>query len=175
MTVLVASSPAIESRTMISGYSFLGGQGASYGSFIIKLKPWDERSLAESSQAVYGNLYLRSQDLFKDAQILFFAPPMISGYGVSNGFEFNLQDRTGGSLDKFYETAQSFLAELRKRPEIASAQTSFSPNFPQYMVDVDVEQCKRAGLSPSDVLTALQGYVEVCTPLISTSSVSFTV
>ncbi len=156
---LVASSPAIESRTMISGYSFLGGQGASYGSFIIKLKPWDERSLAESSQAVYGNLYLRSQNLFKDAQILFFAPPMISGYGVSNGFEFNLQDRTGGSLDKFYETAQSFLAELRKRPEIASAQTSFSPNFPQYMVDVDVEQCKRAGLSPSDVLTALQGYV----------------
>lgn len=156
---LVAASPAIESRTMISGYSFIGGQGASYGSFICKLKPWDERSLAESSQAVYGNLYLRSKELFKDAQVLFFAPPMISGYGVTNGFELNLQDRTGGSLDKFYEVAKNFLADLEKRPEIASAQTSFSPSFPQYMVDIDVAQCKKAGLSPDDILTTLQGYL----------------
>ncbi len=156
---LVAASPAIESRTMISGYSFIGGQGASYGSFICKLKPWDERSLAESSQAVYGNLYLRSKELFKDAQVLFFAPPMISGYGVTNGFELNLQDRTGGSLDKFYEVAENFLADLEKRPEIASAQTSFNPSFPQYMVDIDVAQCKKAGLSPDDILTTLQGYL----------------
>lgn len=156
---LVAASPAIESRTMISGYSFIGGQGASYGSFICKLKPWDERSLAESSQAVYGNLYLRSKELFKDAQVLFFAPPMISGYGVTNGFELNLQDRTGGSLDKFYEVAKNFLADLEKRPEIASAQTSFNPSFPQYMVDIDVAQCKKAGLSPDDILTSLQGYL----------------
>lgn len=156
---LVAASPAIESRTMISGYSFIGGQGASYGSFICKLKPWDERSLAESSQAVYGNLYLRSKELFKDAQVLFFAPPMISGYGVTNGFELNLQDRTGGSLDKFYEVAKNFLADLEKRPEIASAQTSFNPSFPQYMVDIDVAQCKKAGLTPDDILTTLQGYL----------------
>lgn len=156
---LVAASPAIESRTMISGYSFIGGQGASYGSFICKLKPWDERSLAESSQAVYGNLYLRSKELFKDAQVLFFAPPMISGYGVTNGFELNLQDRTGGSLDKFYDVAKNFLADLEKRPEIASAQTSFNPSFPQYMVDIDVAQCKKAGLSPDDILTTLQGYL----------------
>lgn len=156
---LVAASPAIESRTMMSGYSFIGGQGASYGSFICKLKPWDERSLAESSQAVYGNLYLRSKELFKDAQVLFFAPPMISGYGVTNGFELNLQDRTGGSLDKFYEVAKNFLADLEKRPEIASAQTSFNPSFPQYMVDIDVAQCKKAGLSPDDILTTLQGYL----------------
>lgn len=156
---LVAASPAIESRTMISGYSFIGGQGASYGSFICKLKPWDERSLAESPQAVYGNLYLRSKELFKDAQVLFFAPPMISGYGVTNGFELNLQDRTGGSLDKFYEVAKNFLADLEKRPEIASAQTSFNPSFPQYMVDIDVAQCKKAGLSPDDILTTLQGYL----------------
>lgn len=156
---LVAASPAIESRTMISGYSFIGGQGASYGSFICKLKPWDERSLAESSQAVYGNLYLRSKELFKDAQVLFFAPPMISGYGVTNGFELNLQNRTGGSLDKFYEVAKNFLADLEKRPEIASAQTSFNPSFPQYMVDIDVAQCKKAGLSPDDILTTLQGYL----------------
>lgn len=155
---LVASSPAVESRTQISGYSFIGGQGSSYGSFICKLKPWDERNLKQSAQAVYGSMYIRSRDLFKDAQVLFFAPPMVSGYGVTNGFEFALQDRTGGSLDKFYGVAKDFLTELQKRPEITSAQTNFNPNFPQYMIDIDPAECMKAGLTPNDILTTLQGY-----------------
>ena len=116
---LVRSVPVVESSTVVSGYSFIGGQGPSYGSFIIKLKDWEERGLKESSTVVFANLYLRSQDVFKDAQVLFFQPPMITGYGVSNGFTFNLQDRTGGDLDKFSEVAQNFLSELSKRPEIA--------------------------------------------------------
>ena len=94
----------------------------------------------------------------KEGQVLMFAPPMISGYGASNGFEINLQDRTGGSLDNFYKVTQDFLAALNARPEIAAAQTSFSPTFPQYMVDVDVAKCKQVGISPSDILTTLQGY-----------------
>ena len=84
---------------------------------------------------------------------------MIPGYSISNGFELNLQDKTGGSLDDFYQVAQEFIAELLKRPEIAQASTTFNPNFPQYRVDVDVAKCKQAGISPSDVLTALQGYL----------------
>ena len=155
---LVRSVPAVESSTLISGYSFIGGQGPSYGSFIVKLKHWDERSLKESSTVVFANLYLRSRDVFKDAQVLFFQPPMITGYGVTNGFTFNLQDRTGGDLNKFYEVAQKFLAELVKRPEIEAAQTTFNPNFPQYLIDIDAAKFKRAGISPSDILSTLQGY-----------------
>lgn len=155
---LVRSVPAVESSTVISGYSFMGGQGPSYGSFIVKLKDWEERSLKESSTVVFANLYLRSRDVFKDAQVLFFQPPMIPGYGVSNGFTFNLQDRTGGDLNKFFEVAQNFLKELESREEIESAQTSFNPNFPEYMIDIDAAKCKRAGISPSDILSTLQGY-----------------
>ena len=107
---LVRSSPAVETSTMISGYSFIGGQGPSYGSFIVKLKPWEERSLKQGSTIVAVQLLLKSLDVFKNAQVLFFQPPMIMGYGVSNGFSFNLQDRTGGSLDKFYQVSQEFLA-----------------------------------------------------------------
>ena len=128
---LVRSCPAVEISTIVSGYSFIGGQGPSYGSFIIKLKDWEERSMKESSTVIFANLYLRSRDVFKDAQVLFFQPPMISGYGVTNGFTFNLQDRTGGDLNKFYQVAQTFLADLQKRPEIESAQTTFNTNFPQ--------------------------------------------
>lgn len=155
---LVRSVPAVESSTVISGYSFIGGQGPSYGSFIVKLKDWDQRGLKESSTVVFANLYLRSRDVFKDAQVLFFQPPMVPGYGVTNGFTFNLQDRTGGDIKKFFEVAQGFLAELTKRPEIESAQTTFNPNFPEYVIDIDAAKCKRAGISPSEILATLQGY-----------------
>ncbi|HRF86161.1 MAG TPA: efflux RND transporter permease subunit [Alloprevotella sp.] len=156
---LVQSSPIVESSTMISGYSFIGGQGPSYGSFIVKLKNWEERnSLTESSTVVFANLYLQSQKIFKDAQVLFFQPPMITGYGATNGFTLNLQDRTGGELSKFQEVSNDFIAELTKRPEIQSAQTTFNTNFPEYLIDIDPAKCKRAGLSPSDILTTLQGY-----------------
>ena len=155
---LIASNPAIASRTMISGYSFIGGQGPSYGSFICKLKDWDERSVEQRSDFVSGMLYLKAREVIKDARVLLFAPPMIPGYSVSNGFELNLQDKTGGSLDKFYEVAQTFIEKLQERPEIAQAQTSFNPRFPQYMIDIDAAACKKAGLSPSDILATLQGY-----------------
>ena len=157
---LVLASPLVDNAMVISGFSFLGGQGASYGSFIIKLKPWEERnSVTESSTMVFANLYLESQKAFKDAQVLFFQPPMITGYGMSNGFSLNLQDRTGGDLNKFKEVATDFIAELTKRPEIQSAQTNFDTRFPQYTIDIDAALCKRAGLSPTDVLTTLQGYL----------------
>ena len=155
---VIRSVPAVQSSTMISGYSFIGGQGPSYGSFIVKLKDWDLRSLKESSTIIFANLYLKSRDIFKDAQVLFFQPPMITGYGVTNGFTLNLQDRTGGDLNKFYSVAQDFIAELTKRPEIESAQTTFNPNFPQYLIDIDAAKCKRAGISPSEILSTLQGY-----------------
>ena len=155
---LVRSVPAVELSTVISGYSFIGGEGPSYGSFIIKLKDWEERSMMESSTLIFANLYLRSRDVFKDAQVLFFQPPMITGYGATNGFTFNLQDRTGGDLNKFFDVAQTFLANLQQRPEIESAQTTFNPNFPQYIIDIDAAKCKRAGISPSEILSTLQGY-----------------
>ena len=155
---LIAADPAVQSRTMIVGYSFIAGQGPSYGSFICKLKDWDERDIKQRSDFVSGMLYLSAMKVIKDARVLFFAPPMIPGYSVTNGFEMNLQDKTGGSLDKFYEVAQTFIDKLKERPEIASAQTSFNPNFPQYMVDIDVAACKKAGLSPNTILTTLQGY-----------------
>ena len=157
---IIATHPAVKSRTQIVGFSFIGGQGNTYGSFIVKLKDWGERTdKGMDVNSVIGALYGKFATEIKDARVLCFAPPMIPGYSISNGFELNLQDKTGGSLDHFYEVAQNFLAELMKRPEIVMASTTFNPSFPQYMVDVDVAKCKQAGISPKDVLSALQGYL----------------
>ena len=155
---LVAAEPAVQSRTIISGYSFIGGQGPSYGSVIIKLKDWEERSMMQNSDIVYATLFMRAQKVIKDAQVLFFAPPMIPGYSVSSDIELNMQDKTGGSLDHFFDVVKNYTAALEARPEINSAKTTFNPNFPQYQLDIDAAACKKAGISPSDILTTMQGY-----------------
>ena len=155
---LIAADPAVSSRTLISGFSFIGGQGPSYGSFIIKLKDWDERSMIQNSDVVVGSLYMRAQKIIKEAQVLFFAPPMIPGYSASTDIEVNMQDKTGGDLNKFFDVVNDYTAALEARPEINSAKTTFNPNFPQYMIDIDAAACKKAGISPNDILTTMQGY-----------------
>lgn len=155
---LVAADPAVYSRTLISGFSFLGGQGPSYGSFIIKLKPWDERSMKQNSTVVFASLYMRAQKIIKEAQVLFFTPPMIPGYSASSDIELNMQDKTGGDINKFSDVVQKYIADLSSRPEIKTAQTSFNPKFPQYMIDIDAAACKKAGISPSTILATMQGY-----------------
>ncbi|MCH5216426.1 MAG: efflux RND transporter permease subunit [Muribaculaceae bacterium] len=155
---IIASIPAVENRTVIQGYSFMGGQGNIYGSMIIKLKDWKDRNKEENVGNIINQLYGMTRAKIKDGQVMFFAPPMISGYGASNGFELQLQDRTGGDINRFFEVQQSLLGALNKRPEIQMAYSSFNPTFPQYMVDVDNVKCIKAGTSTSAVLSVLQGY-----------------
>ena len=155
---LIAADPAVESRTVISGFGFIGGQGPSYGSVIIKLKDWEERSTMQNSDMVVATLFMRAQKIIKDAQVLFFAPPMIPGYSASSDIELNMQDKTGGDLNHFFTVVKDYIAALEKRPEISRAQTTFNPSFPQYQLDIDAAACKKAGISPSDILMTMQGY-----------------
>ena len=94
----------------------------------------------------------------KDARIMFFQPPMISGYSATNGFEIKLQDKTGGSLDKFFEVYQRFIGALNADPAIQMAYSNFNPTYPQYLVEIDVAKVKQAGLTQNAILSALQGY-----------------
>jgi HAE1 family hydrophobic/amphiphilic exporter-1 len=96
--------------------------------------------------------------LIKDGRVMAFAPPMISGFSVTNGFELEMQDRTGGDVNDFFAVVQGFLAQLNQQPEIQMAYTTFNPTFPQYRIDIDAAKAKQAGLSPSTILSALQGY-----------------
>jgi HAE1 family hydrophobic/amphiphilic exporter-1 len=155
---LIAAEPAVQSRTMISGFSLTGGSGPSYGTFIIKLKDFEERGLMQNSQIVFITLYMRAQKISPEAQVLFFQPPMIQGYSMSSDIQLYMQDKTGGSLDNFFDVVNQYDAALEARPEINSARTTFSPNFPQYEMDIDAAACKRAGVSPATILSAMQGY-----------------
>lgn len=156
---ILATVPEIEYRMKIAGYSFMAGQGATYGTFIIKLKNWEDRKQADqTSDAVLGKLYAMTGAAVKDGRVVMFAPPMITGYSLTNGFELKMQDKTGGDINDFFTIVQGFLGQLNAQPEVQVAMTTFNPTFPQYMIDIDAAKAKQAGISPKDILTTLQGY-----------------
>ena len=155
---ILAQIPAVDSRTEILGYSIIAGQGNNYGTFFIRLKDWSERSEEESASAVLAQVYQMVGQKVKDGTVILLQPPMISGYSATSGFEVKLQDRTGGDINNFFQIYQKFIAALNQRPEIQQAYSAFNPTFPQYMIDVDVVKTKQAGISPSVVLSTLQGY-----------------
>ena len=175
---ILAADPAVQSREQIQGYNFIAGSGSDQATFIIKLKPFEERQRGlwwkisglwegdgiyrfflnpYEASGVLAQIYLKTAHI-KDASILAFQPPMIPGFSANSGVSLVMQDRTGGDLTKFFDIVKNYLAELNKRPEIQMAQTSYNPNYPQYMIHVDVAKCKQVGISPRVVLTTLQGY-----------------
>lgn len=152
--------PQIYLYSTIGGYNMMGGgQSSAGGTLIVRLKDWNERKGAKNSKdAVMAQIMARTADI-KNAQVFVFAPPMIMGYGMTNGLEVYVQDQKGGSIDTLFAHTKKFLAALNKRPEIQSAVTTFDTSFPQYLVEVDAARCKRAGILPSDVLDVLSCYV----------------
>lgn len=152
--------PQIQLFAKVGGYNLMGGgQSSAGGTFIVRLKPWSERKGKENSKdAVIGQIFGRTADI-KNAQVYAFAPPMIMGYGASNGLEIYVQDRKGEDIATLFEHTRAFIQGLNERPEIQSALTTFDTRFPQYLVEVDAARCKRADISPSDVLDVISCYV----------------
>ena len=151
--------PQIELYSTITGNSTLSGQGACNGMFTIRLKDWSERTSKEDAIDAVMDKISRSTAFISSADIMPFTRPMIPGYGASSGFELYVQDQKGGSIEDLLKYTRQIIDELKKRPEIGRATTSFDTKFPQYLLEVDAALCKRNGVSPSDVLSTLSGYI----------------
>lgn len=151
--------PEIDKYSNVTGYGMLGGQSSAAGMFILKLKPWDERESKESSSNAVIQKINSATSGIKTAKIFAFAPPMISGYGVSNGFELYVQDKKGGDINDLLKYTRALTTALSARPEISAAYTTFDTKYPQYLVEVDAAKCKRNNVSPAEVLSALSGYI----------------
>lgn len=155
---IARSIPEIELASTLSGMDLLHGFGGSYGALFIRLKPWNERrDKSQTAEAVVQQLFQKTAHI-QGAQIIFFAAPTLQGFGNSNGFEVQLQDKTGGSYQQFSENIDQFIAAVNQRPEINYATSSFNIGFPELEFDINVAQCKAAGVTVNTVLTTLQGY-----------------
>ena len=151
--------PQLRMYSLIAGNSNNFEQSSSNGNFTLKLKKWDERTgKGDDVQSVVEEIYRRTADI-ANAKIQVNTQNMLPGFGRLNGFEMHVQDKHGGTIDELLMQTNRLIAALNERPEISRAFTNFSLKYPQYRIEVDAALCKRRGVSPSDVLAALSGYV----------------
>ena len=151
--------PQLRIYSLIAGNSNSFEQSSSNGNFTLKLKKWDERTgKGDDVQSIVDEIYRRTADI-ANAKIQVNTQNMLPGFGRINGFELHVQDKHGGTINDLLGYTNRLIAALNERPEISRAYTNFSLKYPQYRVEVDAALCKRRGVSPSDVLSALSGYV----------------
>lgn len=151
--------PQLRIYSLIAGNSNNFEQSSSNGNFTLKLKKWGERKgKGDDVQSVVDEIYRRTADI-ANAKIQVNTQNMLPGFGRINGFELHVQDKHGGTIQELLDQTNRLIAALNERPEISRAFTNFSLKYPQYRVEVDAALCKRHGVSPSDVLAALSGYV----------------
>lgn len=148
----------IESVSSLSGTNVLSdGTGATYGSFLINLKEWSKRSASVSDiiEELKGKI-----DHIKDAEIDFFPPPAVPGYGNASGFEVKLLDKTGRDDQKEMEgVTMKFVEDLEARPEIANCFTIFNASIPQYTLNVDYDKAAQKGVTVSNAMSTLSTLV----------------
>lgn len=151
--------PGVEGGSLVNGFSLISGAGSNYGLGFLKLRNWDERKdESMSADAIIAQMFQAAATI-PDANILFFAPPSVPGFGVSSGFEMMVLDRFGGEFGELDRVTQEFLGQLMQRPEILYAQSSFNTHYPQYEIMLDAPKAKEAGVSISSIFATLQGYI----------------
>lgn len=149
------SFPEVSSAFRMIGRNQIDGQGSSYAMVILRLKDWKERK--RDDKEIIKELTKKTAYI-RNAKIVPRSMPTITGFGSSSGFSFELQDKTGHSMEAFYKVSQNLLDALGKRPEIKHVTTPFNPNFPQYMMTLNVPRIKEAGLKVDDIMDAMQMY-----------------
>ena len=148
--------PGIAHQAMVNGYSFTS-QGSNTGMFFVPLKPWSERGSDETINAITKKINQAATDI-PGANVLVMSPSLVPGFGMSSGFDLNLEDKKGGSIEKFKQVKDRFVRELSRQPEIGMAYSDFSVDYPQYWVDIDAAKCERAGITPNEILQTISGY-----------------
>jgi HAE1 family hydrophobic/amphiphilic exporter-1 len=149
--------PQVNNVVRIVGQNMMAGSGSSYSMIILELKNWKDRKGVTNVDVIQA--LMQKTAGIREATIIPFSQPTIMGFGFSNGFSFQLQDKGGHSIEEFYKVSQNFLAALNQRPEIQLAYTTFNPNFPQYLLEVNIPKAKQAGITVSSIMSAMQGYL----------------
>ncbi|WP_185290800.1 efflux RND transporter permease subunit [Chryseobacterium lactis] len=136
----------VQSVSSLAGYEILTeGTGSNSGTCLINLKSWDERK--ESAAEIIEKLEEKAKNI-PGANIEFFQPPSVPGYGAAGGFELRLLDKAGsGDYHKMEQVSNDFVKELKKRPELGSAFTFYSASFPQYMLRIDNDLAEQKGVT----------------------------
>jgi hydrophobic/amphiphilic exporter-1 (mainly G- bacteria), HAE1 family len=157
---ILAHTPGVQSTTSVVGFSLLSFTRTSYNAFFfVTLKPWDDRKTRlEQFQVIKARLN-RELSQLPEGIAFDFSPPAIPGVGTSGGFTFVLEDRAGKDVEFLTSNLNTFLAAARKRPEIASLNTTFLGSVPQQFIDVDRDKVVKQGVAIADVYRTIQAFM----------------
>ncbi|AHF89158.1 acriflavin resistance protein [Opitutaceae bacterium TAV5] len=159
-TEILRKTPGVAHVTGVSGYSMLSSVQNTYsGFFFVSLKKWDERKSPEEKYEAILRRVNREFSRFSEGIGFAFSPPAIPGIGNAGGVTFILQDRSGRELEFLASNVQTFLDAVKKRPEIASATTTFLPTVPQVFIDVDRDKVLKQGVQIGSVYQTLQAFM----------------
>lgn len=151
--------PGVKNVTISSGRGFFAGVGSNNGLAFIRLEDFAKRDSDDESVEMITKKLFGIAATIPDAKIVFFQPPSVPGFGANAGFEFVLLDKAGGEYTDLDQTTQGFLGQLMQRPEIEYAQTSFNTKYPMYQMSINVPLAEQSGVSVSDILSTMQGYI----------------
>src|SRR5205085_4164311 len=144
----------------VVGFSLLSFTRTSYNAFFfVTLKPWDDRTTREQQFQVIKARLNRELSQLPEGIAFDFSPPAIPGVGTSGGFTFVLEDRAGKDVEFLTSNLNAFLAAARKRPEIASLNTTFLGSVPQQFIDVDRDKVIKQGVAIADVYRTIQAFM----------------
>ena len=153
----ISEHPAVENVFAISGYDLLaGGMKTSAGTMFVTLKDWDERQDPALDARNLPATFMGMTAGIKDAMVLFFIPPPISGLSTTGGFELYVQDRTGSGIRSLAGATAEMVEATARRPELTGVRTTFDTNVPQYSVELDREMAKSLGVPIDSVFEAMQ-------------------
>ncbi|HEX6431720.1 MAG TPA: efflux RND transporter permease subunit, partial [Niastella sp.] len=155
---IIKQDPAYSHLYVIDGLNFISNANASpYAAGFMRLKDYKDRGAVKNPDQIAAGLIGKVSQV-KGAQAFFFNFPTVQGFGNVSGFEFMLQDRTNGPLDKLGGTAWAFIGALMQRPEIGFAFTTFAAGNPQYNIEVDYAKAKQLGVSINELMQTMQIY-----------------
>jgi len=157
---ILSKTEGLGAFNAIIGFSLLTRVTApNNGFYFVGLKSWSERHEGMDARSIVNRLNAKFRQEIPEATVLAVMPPAIPGLGSQGGFTFFLQDRSGGSVADLDASLQKFLAEARKRPELAGVNSPFSAAVPQVFVNVDRDKVLKEGIALTDVYQTLQTFL----------------
>jgi len=158
-TKIVLEQPEVKSISTVSGFNlFTNGTSPNSAMGFITLKNPKDRGKIADMNAVMEKVQQAMKGKVK-GEFLIFRNPAVEGFGTAGGVELVLQDRASGSITDFEAISKKMIAALNQRPEIAVAFTTFRSDYPQYEVEVNEDKTQQLGLTPKEVMDALQLYL----------------
>ena len=152
---ILQKTPEVKNSFGVAGFSF-GGSAPNAGVMFIMLKDFADRQGEEhSAKAVVGRLFGAFRQI-TGATVMPFLPPSINGLGTFGGFQYELQDQTGGAIEGLAAQAQQLIGQAYATPGLAGLFTQFTANDPQLIVTIDRQQAKSLGISLSEITDTMQ-------------------